>query len=254
MRGVTTSVASWFTYLEFQLTRLMRGVTHSLTDSTWTFTFQLTRLMRGVTNQNPAERQKDYISTHTPHARRDYLLFVFPFPFVHFNSHASCEAWPYLIDQDKSILRFQLTRLMRGVTSIRTGLLIHSIISTHTPHARRDNSIITVILNVHNFNSHASCEAWLDKLYTWLYNIKISTHTPHARRDIKGWFSIKFSIISTHTPHARRDHSFSHLPLQSKISTHTPHARRDYVQEYEKNKNKISTHTPHARRDCPALL
>ena len=56
------------------------------------------------------------ISTHTPHARRDLLS-------------------PHIIHYD---IRFQLTRLMRGVTcssKMRKGGLN---ISTHTPHARRD--------------------------------------------------------------------------------------------------------------------
>ena len=34
--------------------------------------------------------------------------------------------------------RFQLTRLMRGVTDVRTGAKWYGDISTHTPHARRD--------------------------------------------------------------------------------------------------------------------
>ena len=55
---------------------------------------------------------------------------------------------------------FQLTRLMRGVT-VRWKLLQSNMtISTHTPHARRD-----------------------DLLPSGSITFKISTHTPHARRD-----------------------------------------------------------------------
>ena len=39
-------------------------------------------------------------------------------------------------------LIFQLTRLMRGVTERNTYYYHYSAISTHTPHARRDRSII----------------------------------------------------------------------------------------------------------------
>ena len=54
---------------------------------------------------------------------------------------------------------FLLTRLMRGVTarphsSPRTGT-----ISTHTPHARRDNENVHANVDIKNFYSHASCEA-----------------------------------------------------------------------------------------------
>ena len=36
------------------------------------------------------------------------------------------------------IPKFQLTRLMRGVTDITNSLKVVGSISTHTPHARRD--------------------------------------------------------------------------------------------------------------------
>ena len=126
-----------------------------------------------------------------------------------------------------------------------------SVISTHTPHARRDR----------NAKKTRAAEM-------------ISTHTPHARRDRShrnpaqrcGQFlltrlmrgvttaaadRLKKHKISTHTPPARRDLPPTSRPLTSQflltrlmrgvtaphralavdiiISTHTPHARRDYV-------------------------
>ena len=56
------------------------------------------------------------------------------------------------------------------------------MISTHTPHARRDL----------NFRAPFA-------------EIAISTHTPHARRDNKTQKLEALKAISTHTPHARRD-------------------------------------------------
>ena len=48
---------------------------------------------------------------------------------------------------------------MRGVT-IDTGIICgNQIISTHTPHARRDKIIDYSDELLENFNSHASCEA-----------------------------------------------------------------------------------------------
>ena len=148
----------------------------------------------------------------------------------YFNSHASCEAWQSSCGHYRPDLQFQLTRLMRGVTSSRRmfwmlesdfnshasceawrfhGLNenIYKVISTHTPHARRDDGqdsvdVVEMAISTHtpharrdvlsdinthlnkNFNSHASCEAWLRKLFADIVFVLISTHTPHARRDI----------------------------------------------------------------------
>ena len=62
--------------------------------------FQLTRLMRGVTEGLYPDIAKHIISTHTPHARRDF----------NFRASAICT------------FQFQLTRLMRGVTRQRPAL------------------------------------------------------------------------------------------------------------------------------------
>ena len=54
---------------------------------------------------------------------------------------------------------FQLTRLMRGVTSDYLNIPKRTIISTHTPHARRDLRMHQFDGICTDFNSHASCEA-----------------------------------------------------------------------------------------------
>ena len=56
---------------------------------------------------------------------------------------------------------FQLTRLMRGVTIEDIAEVVGIKISTHTPHARRD-----------------------EKADVDFPDVEISTHTPHARRDL----------------------------------------------------------------------
>ena len=53
--------------------------------------------MRGVTEVPPVDRGVRFISTHTPHARRDHDG----------------------VDTDTTIETFLLTRLMRGVTFMR---------------------------------------------------------------------------------------------------------------------------------------
>ena len=61
----------------FQLTRPMRGVTDAALSCFRSLSFQLTRPMRGVTGaQGQGIRQED-ISTHTPHAGRDLVVFCF---------------------------------------------------------------------------------------------------------------------------------------------------------------------------------
>ena len=60
----------------------------------------------------------------------------------------------------REAIEFQLTRLMRGVTGLPVTRVTGTDISTHTPHARRDQ---------------------LQSVQYYL--IFISTHTPHARRD-----------------------------------------------------------------------
>ena len=122
------------------------------------------------------------ISTHAPHARRDFPpISILPTTFTflltrlmrgatkklllilekksNFYSRASCEA--RLIPQQRSnrFARFLLTRLMRGATRSREVVLLTNIISTHAPHARRDGHIRAFLRSWENFYSRASCEA-----------------------------------------------------------------------------------------------
>ena len=73
--------------------------------------------MRGVTLVDYIDENKNVISTHTPHARRDVTRF---YMFI-------------------NLIKFQLTRLMRGVTYSKLIEYYLACISTHTPHARRDS-------------------------------------------------------------------------------------------------------------------
>ena len=70
------------------------------------------------------------ISTHTPHARRDLVI----------------------VSLFSNALRFQLTRLMRGVTTyLQSMIVVGRAISTHTPHARRDLVIVSLFSNALRF-------------------------------------------------------------------------------------------------------
>ena len=124
--------------------------------------------------------------------------------------------------------KFLLTRLLRGATTADTMINDRSSISTHTPHAGRDD-----------FRLKAWKSLW------------ISTHTPLARRDAILMLNSILTAISTHTPLTRRDsYGAPRLPVTNEflltrllrgatklicrawsavmISTHTPLARRDY--------------------------
>ena len=97
--------------------------------------------MRGVTALQGFSRRLIDISTHTPHARRDFPPFP-SCPDTRISTHT-----PHA-RRDVSALTnintttiFQLTRLMRGVTISMAEGEIKEVISTHTPHARRDIEI-----------------------------------------------------------------------------------------------------------------
>ena len=100
------------------------------------------------------------ISTHTPHAGRDVLVFSPMNSFQYFYSHAPCGArrghlYPYQLHCGFLLTRpmrgatklesekrftdvFLLTRPMRGATLFDSESDIMYVISTHTPHAGRD--------------------------------------------------------------------------------------------------------------------
>ena len=101
------------------------------------------------------------ISTHTPLARRDSSVLDGLKSIFNFYSHASCEARPCRTAESTSDSRFLLTRLLRGATSIGSFASCPSVISTHTPLARRDPTCSIALQTPQHFYSHASCEARL---------------------------------------------------------------------------------------------
>ena len=152
------------------------------------------------------------ISTHTPHARRDYPDMQIDIVGCEFQlTRLMRGVTVFLLLKRISKNAFQLTRLMRGVTrssncssnskSFQLTRLMRGVtscngigylpytISTHTPHARRDS-------------------VYADFAPP---SLSISTHTPHARRDLRVLDHIRFQVISTHTPHARRDRVLLHF-------------------------------------------
>ena len=78
---------------------------------------------------------------------------------------------------------FLLTRPMRGATFQKLRGLKRDGISTHTPHAGRDESQIKMAEAQENFYSHAPCGARPTRENMAGDPENISTHTPHAGRD-----------------------------------------------------------------------
>ena len=190
------------------------------------------------------------ISTHTPLARRDKVAVIKGVP----------------------VLKFLLTRLLRGVTAMMANQGYKGSISTHTPLARRD---LLHRLSPHSdihFYSHASCEAWPGD-----YDLILPIAYFYSHASCEAWHIPQLQLscaaaISTHTPLARRDSETLHprgMPVlflltrllrgvtfqmtlygvMTVISTHTPLARRDNTLYSPFVRFSISTHTPLARRD-----
>ena len=116
MRGVTWYSGIFSEYPSFQLTRLMRGVTDHVVGDPEEQKFQLTRLMRGVTHLLIEYLRLYCISTHTPHARRDIAdgtLKNYDRISTH-TPHARRDEVERTMNENPD--KFQLTRLMRGVT------------------------------------------------------------------------------------------------------------------------------------------
>ena len=169
------------------------------------FIFLLTRLLRGATCKHSACLLDDPISTHTPLARRDPPECILPVHPGYFYSHASCEAR-------------QRIDCIGGE---------NYLISTHTPHAGRDEYPTGAGVQCFRFLLTRPMRGATRSVLRKCVWDGISTHTPHAGRDLVKVKSGNGSFISTHTPHAGRDFLFQQVFLQSPISTHTPHAGRD---------------------------
>ena len=139
--------------------------------------------MRGVTQFYDHLIYRHYISTHTPHARRDRVA-----KFAIVDNHISTHTPHARRDLEFDPMRnFDKTISTHTPHARRDCLTVaprnYMQISTHTPHARRDVILWISVSCMCNFNSHASCEAWPFKAHTVNGKTFISTHTPHARRD-----------------------------------------------------------------------
>ena len=117
---------------------------------------------------------------------------------------------------------------MRGATAAVVWYQQLDRISTHTPHAGRDDTGVQLPTPDTDFYSHAPCGA---RRYN--ENIELPMNRFLLTRPMRGATNTAavdggVPLISTHTPHAGRDsNAFQIHHSDKQISTHTPHAGRD---------------------------
>ena len=116
--------------------------------------------MQGATAANKEKCAENHISTHAPHARRDYIAYREEKTDEHFYSRASCKARRNLAHAAGMHRNFYSRASCKARRFTKYKFLAAIDISTHAPHARRDN---------------------VGALIPFYFDI--STHAPHARRD-----------------------------------------------------------------------
>ena len=117
--------------------------------------------MRGVTKKQKEIKQKQKISTHTPHARRDVLVYIISVIILisTHTPHARRDKLYYRLVN--ALLLFQLTRLMRGVTTfVKYSWYSNLHFNSHASCEAWPQLAQNAHIHHQNFNSHASCEAW----------------------------------------------------------------------------------------------
>ena len=145
--------------------------------------FLLTRPMRGATCVFNFFENFAAISTHTPHAGRDSRRDNCTGSRNDFYSHAPCGARP-----PRPLVRHWVVYFYShapcGARRNRWGhRCTLTCISTHTPHAGRDDrQVLHVLKKIQFLLTRPMRGATCDQAIAAAY-VAISTHTPHAGRD-----------------------------------------------------------------------
>ena len=116
---------------------------------------------------------------------------------------------------------------MRGATYAMIWNEWFRDISTHTPHAGRDEINMSSAIQQANFYSHAPCGARLAKTAQAIHSCIFLLTRPMRGATAQDQVKSNMFCISTHTPHAGRDRMTATRNSTEQISTHTPHAGRD---------------------------
>ena len=181
MRGATGSSRRGCRGVEFLLTRPMRGATIKRMSGITCINISTHTPHAGRDTVSPDARQQVPISTHTPHAGRDCFKALLMWQIAisthtphagrdnhsfqiiayarNFYSHAPCGARPGEVVASANRRTFLLTRPMRGATNGVMAFASIAMISTHTPHAGRDDEAKDPGAGGKYFYSHAPCGA-----------------------------------------------------------------------------------------------
>ena len=167
---------------KFLLTCLLRGMTFVFTD----------HIMNGrVSTHMPLARHdirkegkwaNSEVSTHMPLARHDKQKDDARAAYISFYSHASCEAWPFLLRLRSLFLRFYSHASCEAWLRVENVRWAWWDVSTHMPLARHDFMF-----------------------FPFLIQLVVSTHMPLARHDQRRRQRFSRKVVSTHMPLARHD-------------------------------------------------
>ena len=147
--------------------------------------FLLTRLLRGATETNRNIDSVKFISTHTPLARRDGVIWRTSEAILNFYSHASCEARPSLEKEITDSENFYSLASCEARLIVFSMFFIFGYFYSHASCEARRNGM-NMLEIARDFYSHASCEARHKLAWAEYMRLDISTHTPLARRDVTG--------------------------------------------------------------------
>ena len=112
---------------------------------------------------------------------------------------------------------------MRGATTQKPAAKLNGRISTHTPHAGRDQRLTINNLQPENFNSHAPCGARLCPVIPIQCCQPISTHTPHAGRDERHLlWPVCPTDFNSHAPCGARRYCMGFGRRQVHFNSHAP--------------------------------
>ena len=156
--------------------------------------------MRGATLTQKERKRITEISTHTPHAGRDALRGDVSPRGVNFNSHAPCGARPCRGLAAGTAITFQLTRPMRGATMMGMLGIFAQMISTHTPHAGRDEIVgyTPAEIGISTHTPHAGRDTQSDIFYPWKRNF--NSHAPCGARHRGRGCGCALEDFNSHAP------------------------------------------------------
>ena len=183
--------------------------------------------MRGATLTGQTGIMPESISTHTPHAGRDLGYFILIQLTHNFNSHAPCGARPTSSGSIPPACAFQLTRPMRGATRYSAAAHLAASISTHTPHAGRDQPPARRKVVSHEFQLTRPMRGATHLRQAFDFRRKFQLTRPMRGATAFCLDTSALSVFQLTRPMRGATVVWDIRQPRRMISTHTPHAGRD---------------------------